>query len=125
MKLLLAAMAAQALAGDLVLEGGDPAKGRDMYKKQCAVCHGQDTSRPGHAAPMLAGVVGRKAGAIPDFTYSPAMTAYGQIWSVESLDRYLAEPKVEVPKGWMKFPGIPDKYDRADLIAYLREISER
>lgn len=124
MKLLLAALAAQALAGTLVLDGGDPAKGRDMYKKLCAVCHGQDTSQPGHTAPMLAGVVGRQAGAILDFTYSPAMTAYGQIWSVESLDRYLAEPKAEVPQGWMKFPGIPDKYERADLIAFLKTLAK-
>lgn len=74
---------------------------------------------------MLAGVVGRQAGTVADFTFSPAMTAYGRIWTAENLDRYLAEPKAEVPKGWMKFPGIPDKYDRADLIAYLREISAR
>lgn len=122
--ILLACLAAgAALAADpLVLERGDARKGRKLFEEQCAVCHAVAPGQHGHAAPGLHGVVGRKAGTAPGYDlYSPAMTAFGQIWTADALDAYLADPKQSVPKGWMKYPGLPDKYERADLIAFLTE----
>jgi cytochrome c2 len=118
-------LAGQAWGADLILDRGDPAKGREMYVKLCVVCHGDEPGKHGHVAPTLSGVVGRKAGTAPDYDYSPAMVAYGQVWTAQTLSLYLEDPKHFVPGGWMKFPGIPDKYDRADMIAYLKEITSR
>lgn len=114
--------AGAANADSLVLDRGDAKKGRLIFDSQCAVCHVVEPGQHGHAAPGLHGVVGRKAGTAAGYDlYSPAMAAFGQVWTPETLDLYLAEPKELVPKGWMKYPGLPDKYERADLIAYLRE----
>src|SRR5689334_4830964 len=50
---------------------GDPVAGRQVFKK-CQACHSLE---PGKTilGPSLAGIVGRKSGAEPDFNYSPAM----------------------------------------------------
>jgi cytochrome c len=117
--------AGPALAADNILDKGDPSKGREMYVKLCAVCHGDELGENGPLGPDLLGVVGRRAGSLADFPFSPAMDGYGQIWTPQTLNAYLENPKKVVPGGWMKFPGIPDKYERADLIAYLKEISGR
>ena len=121
--LLALVLSGPAWGADLILDRGDPQKGQEMYKKLCAVCHSVEPGRHGHVGPTLFGVVGRKAASAAGYDYSPAMTAYGQEWTAQTLNAYLENPKDVVPKGWMKFPGIPDKYDRADMIAYLREIT--
>lgn len=45
------------------------------------------------------------------------------VWRAETLDRYLAAPKKFIPGNRMPFPGIRNDKDRADLIAYLRQIA--
>ena len=69
--------------------------------------------------PSLHGVVGRKAGTVAGFNYSPAMQASGVVWTPEHLDAYLADPKAFVPRNRMSFPGLHAAGDRTDLIAFL------
>ncbi len=63
-------------------------------------------------------MVGRKAGSVSDFEYSPALTAYGQTWTPALLDQYLTAPKVLVP-GTKMASSISDAQMRADVIAFL------
>ena len=49
----------------------------------------------------------------------------GLVWDDASLDKYLTNPKDLVPNGKMAFPGLSDKEDRADVIAYLKTFSKK
>jgi len=74
------------------------------------------------AGPPLNGVVGRAAATSEEFRYSPSMgkaAADGLVWTVETLDAYLAAPRDIVPGTTMGFAGIPKPEERKALIAYL------
>ena len=108
-------------AGPSAQAQGDAAKGEKAFRI-CAACHTADaaTSKVG---PYLKGVVGRKAGSVEGYSYSPAMKAKGDeglIWTESNLDAYLTNPQGFVPKDKMAFPGVKKPEDRADIIAYLK-----
>src|SRR5580693_8084389 len=70
-----AAIFAAALAlSPLVARAGDAAKGADVFQDRCSSCHVLNGIGQG---PSLLGVVGRKAGALPNFNYSDALKASG------------------------------------------------
>jgi cytochrome c len=98
---------------------GDPAKGQNVFKR-CQACHvlNQPQNRVG---PHLVGIVGRPAGAVEGFNYSPAMKGSGKTWDEATLDAYLADPKGYLPGNKMAFPGLKKPEERADLIAYLKQ----
>jgi cytochrome c len=70
-------------------------------------------------APNLAGAVGRKAGTLPRFAYSPAMTRSNIVWNTTNLDAFLTSPQRSVRGNRMAFVGMPNAKERADLIAFL------
>lgn len=101
---------------------GDPVAGKSVSAR-CAVCH-SFTAGQTKVGPSLAGVVGRKSGSLPGFSYSPAMAGSHLTWDRATLDKYLANPRAVVPGTKMIFPGIPDPVDRANLIAFLSAASQ-
>ena len=96
--------------------GGDASRGKALYQA-CAACHSIDENDVG---PKHRGVVGRRAGSIPDYGYSAALKASGITWDEATLDRWLINPSALVP-GTKMFFKIDDAQARADLIAYLKE----
>jgi cytochrome c len=96
---------------------GDPVHGKALYQG-CAACHSIDDDDLG---PRHRGVVGRKAGIVPDYNYSPALKASGLTWTEDNLDRWLTNPSTLVP-GTKMFFKIDDPQARADIIAYLKEL---
>ncbi len=104
-----------------VLAGGDVGKGADSFDTNCAECHSVAKLLKNKKGPSLFGIVGRPAASIAGFDYSPALKAAGFAWTPEKLEVYLTAPKKLVPDGKMKFDGIPDAKERADLIAFLAE----
>ena len=52
------------------------------------------------------------------------MRADGLVWTAETLDAYIENPKALVSGTRMNFAGIDDADVRADLIAYLRQFSD-
>jgi len=96
--------------------------GERAYQK-CYSCHSVDPKETGLSGPNLAGVVGRRAAALPNFVYSPALkraAANGLVWTDEALDRYLADPLEMLPETTMSFPGVKNAADRRTIIDYLR-----
>ena len=67
------------------------------------------------------GVIGRKAGLAPGFSYSDQMTASGVVWSAETLDKFLLRPSDFIPGTRMVFVGLRKPEDRANVIAYLKQ----
>jgi cytochrome c len=103
--------------------GGDPSRGAALFQA-CAACHSVE---PGlHlTGPSLAAVWNRRAGTIPGFgRYSDALKRAGITWDAPTLDRWLARPQAVVPETTMTFPGIDNARQRADMVAYLKALSE-
>ncbi len=96
----------------------NPARGRILFLR-CASCHDISNQASMKIGPNLMGVVGRKAGSLPGYAYSPAMKAQTFTWTPEMLDRWLTKPDAAVPGTMMAFEGIPAKADRDAVIAYL------
>ena len=96
---------------------GDPAHGKSLYQG-CQACHSIDENDLG---PRHRGVVGRRAGSVADYNYSPALRNSGLTWDPNTLDRWLSNPSALVPGTKMYFT-IPDPQARADIIAYLAEL---
>ena len=94
---------------------GNPARGEQLYAR-CAACHALEYDRVG---PRHCGLIGRRAGSIPGFEYSPAMKRSELVWNRETLSRFLADPAKAVPGTTMTYAGVGDAQERADLIAYL------
>ena len=107
----LAALALWAAVG----AAGDPGAGEAVYER-CAACHSLAQDRAG---PRHCGLIGRRAGSVPGFEYSPAMKRSGIVWSEATLDRFLANPAAMVPGTSMGYDGVKDRKERSDLGAYL------
>lgn len=116
-----------ALATILVLSSGstahaqgDPKRGEKIFE-ECRACHAVERGVDG-VGPDLHGVFGRRAGALENFRYSPALKRSGITWTTQALDGYVADPQKAVPTNRMPYAGMSDARDRADLIEYMREV---
>jgi cytochrome c len=102
----------------------DPARGERVFQR-CYACHSVDATEGKLPGPNLRCVLGRVAGALPGFEFSPALTeagrARGLVWTRETLDAFLADPQRVVPGTEMSLPGLPDPGDRRDVIDYLAQ----
>jgi cytochrome c2 len=119
--ILLAAAGAVAIGIAGMAHGQDVGAGAAVFKTQCSVCHSPLEGK-NLVGPSLFGIVGRQAGQIPGFHYSPANRDSGLTWDAATLDRYLTSPKDVVPKTIMPYVGLKDDQNRADLIAYLTSL---
>ena len=108
----------------LAQEAGDPAAGEKTFMK-CKVCHQVGDNAKNMVGPALTGIVGRKAGTYPGYSYSEANKNSGLTWDEATLDVYLTNPKAKVPGTKMIFPGLPNEKDRKDVIAYLKTFPEK
>lgn len=113
---LLAALTA-AMLPQVAHAAGDAAKGKTVFAR-CMACHATVAGRNG-IGPSLAGVVGRKAGAVPSYAYSPALKASAITWTPPAIDKFVTNPRGTVPGTKMIFAGVPNAADRENLIAYL------
>jgi cytochrome c len=48
----------------------------------------------------------------------------GKTWSFDELNKYLTNPKADVPGNKMAFPGLKKDDERANVIAYLNTLSD-
>lgn len=86
----------------------------------CTRCHHVGPEARSGYGPQLNGIVGRRAGALPDFNYSAAMKRSGIVWDERSLAAFIRNPDQVVPGNRMRFAswGYDDR-KIADLVAYL------
>ncbi|MEM9764873.1 MAG: c-type cytochrome [Pseudomonadota bacterium] len=91
------------------------ARGAELYRHQCALCHKPTVS---YIAPVLSGLIGREAGS-EDFEYSAAFRQVEFVWTPEILDAYLHYPRQMVPGNGMVFYGLDDAAARAAIVAYV------
>ncbi len=96
------------------------ALGKRMYLR-CAACHTLSVSGPRKVGPHLQAIVGRKAGAVAGFNYSPAMKGSKIDWTDANLDKWLQRPQSVIPGTTMAFAGMTKPEERKALIAYLKK----
>ena len=119
-----AAAAAPSEPIEKLLQTASVEKGAAAAKK-CAACHTFEKGGPNRVGPNLFGVLNEpKAAPTRGFNFSAAMKAKGGNWSYDDLNKFIASPKGFVPGTAMGFAGISKDSERADVIAYLRSLSE-
>ncbi|MET1028452.1 MAG: c-type cytochrome [Dongiaceae bacterium] len=116
---LLIALAQSAVMTTAVQAADDA--GAAQFKKSCGTCHSLDPKSPPRQGPNLHGVVGRPAGAVKGFKYSPAFLKgkSGIVWDAATLDRWIANPQEVIPGVVMMYHQ-SDAEKRQLVIDYLK-----
>ena len=98
-------------------------RGQTVAKK-CAQCHTFEKGQPNRIGPNLWGIIGAKIAHAADFAYSTGFKEKGGQWDYEKLNQYLHKPRDFIKGTKMSFVGLQSGQDRADVIAYLRTLSD-
>ncbi len=105
--------------------GGDAENGEALFR-QCRGCHQIGEGARDRIGPHLNNIFDRPAGVAEDYRYSEGMqraASGGLIWTYDTLDDFIENPRRLVSKTRMSFRGFDDQKDRDDLLAYLRQFS--
>lgn len=112
-----AVILAAALAGGSALAQDAPPAFRI-----CTACHAIGEGAQNKIGPQLNDTVGRTAGGLAGYSYSPAMKQKGEeglVWTAETLAAYLGDPRAVVPGTKMAFAGFRQDADLQAVIDYL------
>jgi len=116
--LAVAGMVAVMAASEV--QAQDVSAGERLFKRHCGICHvAEKDSARRLQGPNLFGLIGRKAGTIEGFRYSEANKNSGIVWSAETLDPYLADPREVIKGTTMAFVGVKKPDERKAIIEYL------
>ena len=102
----------------------DITAGEKIFKK-CAACHSINKGGKNKIGPALYNVVGRQVGAVNDYKYSKALAGYEKNWTFEELNGYLIKPAKWIKGTKMAFAGLRKEKDRASVIKYLNQNSDK
>jgi len=102
-------------------DNGDPKRGQELFQRRCTSCHNLDKEKEG---PRLRGVFGRKSGSIASFTYSEALKTANKTWDADALDKWLTDTDKFIPDNDMNL-SLKKADERADIIAYLKQLSNQ
>lgn len=116
-----AAVEGSGVAG--LLAQADPTAGEAAARK-CVACHSFEAGGPNKIGPVLHNVVGRDVASVEGFSYSGALQEKEGVWDYQALDAFLSNPREWAPGTKMAFAGVKKDEERADLIAYLRTVTE-
>jgi len=133
-----AAVTLAVLVGNQNASAQDAAAGETVFKK-CMTCHRIGEGAKNAVGPVQNGIIGRKAGTVEGFAYSPLNKAAGEaglVWNEETIFAYLPDPnaflinflkekgKPELAKGSTKMAfKLSSEQERKDVIAYLKKFS--
>jgi cytochrome c len=93
--------------------------------KVCSTCHSFNKGETAKMGPNLYGIIGSKHAHMAGFGYSSAMQALAdKPWTFDALNEFLYSPRTAVPGTKMSFIGIKSDADRANVIAWLRTLSD-
>jgi cytochrome c len=101
-------------------EAQDAAAGEKVFA-QCKACHQIGENAKNAVGPVLNGVIGRPAGSVEGYNYSPANKGSGLTWDEATFRDYIKDPKAKVPGTKMIFAGVKDEKRVSDLVAYLKQ----
>ena len=113
-------------AGDIIalFTSTSATDGAKVIKQKCLACHSIAQGGGNKIGPALWGVLGRKAGSIPDYKYSKAMAAHGKVWSFDEMNSFLIKPKDWIKGTKMSFSGLKNVKDRASIIHFMNKYTD-
>lgn len=94
---------------------------------RCQSCHDYSAANANRTGPGIHDVVGQQIAHHDGFAYSDILNEYGasgEVWDYANLDEFLASPRTFAPGTKMTFAGLSNPMDRANLIAFLRSLSD-
>ncbi len=107
-----------------LLKSASADSGKEGFGK-CRACHTPDKDGKPGTGPNLWGVLGKNIASNAAFTnYSPAFKSQQGAWTLEKLATYLHDPAGAIPGNKMAFAGVKGDGDLADIMAYLRSLSD-
>lgn len=110
----------------VLLASADVARGEGLVKSQgCVACHSFNQGGKAGIGPNLYGVLGAPHGHQEGFAYSAALKAKQGPWTYEEMNEWLKKPAAYAPGTKMSYAGLADPKKRADIIDYLRSLSDK
>jgi cytochrome c len=115
---------AGAVMATVAFAGGAPDKAdpKVAFNNHCRTCH---SAEPGdnRLGPSLHGVMGRKAGSVEGFAYSPGFKTTDLVWDEANMDQFIANPNSLFPGNNMApFAGLSDAAERKQIIEFLKTL---
>ena len=107
-----------------LLAAADAKKGEGIAQKKCTSCHSFEKGGANKVGPNLNGIVGNKVAHSDSFSYSDGVKNHGGKWGYDELNQWLKGPAAYIKGTRMAFAGIKNDAERADVIAYLKSISD-
>jgi cytochrome c len=103
----------------------DPAAGQTVFNQKCASCHPVTPDLAhGLLGPNLTGVAGRAAATLAGWEFSPALKDAKLVWTDENLSKWLTDSAGFVAGAKMDLK-VPNRFEREDLIAYLKTLKAK
>ena len=101
--------------------------GAAVFKK-CQACHSGEKGGPNKVGPDLWDLIDRPVAEHEGFAYSAGMKDFSkggtEKWTYDNINHFITAPKKFVKGTAMGFAGLPKDEDRANVIAYLRTLSD-
>jgi cytochrome c len=92
--------------------------GRRLFAR-CAGCHAVGPKAGNLFGPQLNGILGRRAGSVPGYGYSPAMKKSTLVWNAQNLNAFIRDSDKVIPGNKMRFFNFMSQKQVADIVAYL------
>ncbi len=103
----------------------DAVAGQGVFSQKCASCHPVTPDLAhGLLGPNLVGVVGRTAGTMAGWDFSPALKESKVTWTEENLNKWLTDSTAFAPGAQMELK-VPSRIEREDVIAYLKTLKAK
>lgn len=106
----------------LIMQTANAEAGKSLIKK-CIACHSIGEGEKHKIGPNLWNIYNAPKGGKSDYKYSAAMLAKGGRWDEESLFNFMRKPKTYIKGTKMSFVGFKKVADIANIVAYLRTLS--
>lgn len=106
-----------------LLAAANVENGKKVARK-CTSCHTFEKDGKNKIGPNLWNMVGAKPAAVAGFSYSSALRGLETTWEYEELSKFLYKPRDYAKGTKMTYAGLKKDQDRADLIAYMRSLSD-
>lgn len=101
----------------------DAAAGEKVFGV-CKACHQIGENAKNGVGPILNGIIGRKAGSVPGYSYSAANKSSGITWDEATFREYIKDPKAKIPGTKMIYAGLKDEQKVSELIAFLKQFGD-
>lgn len=110
---------------DFLRDPAEMTNGERQFMRKCSVCHTLTPSSAHRAGPTLYRLFGRRAGTVPDYSYSDTLDTSGIVWSDDTIDALFdLGPDHYIPGTKMPMQRITRPQDRTDLVEFLRQATQ-